>query len=218
METQFRNLDVLIHGQPMPPEFRDTKALVLCNDCSGKCTVPYHWLGLKCSICRSYNTVELQILGGDTAAVQAAATREPTSASTQAAATTAQARDVPTRPATQVEVSPIPVSTSEGVTIATRRRHSSHGTELMHHMSDRFARSLSTYIGTESHMSHLGHESDSEDEMLGFWSHTHGGGDLHGDDELDSGDDSAMSDIDEEEDDDEEEEEDENDLFLIGHR
>lgn len=63
METQFRNLDVAIQGQPMPAEFRDTQALVLCNDCSGRSTVPYHWLGLKCRICLSYNTVELQILG-----------------------------------------------------------------------------------------------------------------------------------------------------------
>ena len=63
METHFRNLDVEIQQQPMPPEFQDTKAVILCNDCCAKTSVKYHWLGLRCAICRSYNTVELQIIG-----------------------------------------------------------------------------------------------------------------------------------------------------------
>jgi uncharacterized CHY-type Zn-finger protein len=62
METQFRNLDRAIDGQPMPPQFRDTKAMVSCNDCYAKSAVKYHWLGLKCAICHSYNTVQLSIL------------------------------------------------------------------------------------------------------------------------------------------------------------
>lgn len=61
METQFRQIDLAIQSQPMPAEFRDTRSTVLCNDCSGKSTVAYHWLGLKCAICNSYNTVELQM-------------------------------------------------------------------------------------------------------------------------------------------------------------
>ncbi|KZF25516.1 zf-CHY-domain-containing protein, partial [Xylona heveae TC161] len=48
MEIQFRNLDRAIEEQPMPPQFRDTQAVVSCNDCSAKTIVPYHWLGLKC--------------------------------------------------------------------------------------------------------------------------------------------------------------------------
>lgn len=62
METQFRNLDRSIAEQPMPPEFRDTKAMVSCNDCYAKSAVMYHWLGLKCAICDSYNTTQLSIL------------------------------------------------------------------------------------------------------------------------------------------------------------
>jgi hypothetical protein len=62
MESQFRNLDRAIDGQPMPPQFQDTKAMVSCNDCYAKSLVKYHWLGLKCAICDSYNTAQLQIL------------------------------------------------------------------------------------------------------------------------------------------------------------
>lgn len=62
METQFRNLDRAIENQPMPPQFQDTKAMVSCNDCYAKSAVKYHWLGLKCAICDSYNTAQLSIL------------------------------------------------------------------------------------------------------------------------------------------------------------
>ncbi len=62
METQFRNLDRAIDQQPMPPQFQDTKAMVSCNDCYAKSAVKYHWLGLKCAICDSYNTAQLSIL------------------------------------------------------------------------------------------------------------------------------------------------------------
>ena len=46
----------------MPPQFQDTKAMVSCNDCYAKSAVKYHWLGLKCAICDSYNTAQLSIL------------------------------------------------------------------------------------------------------------------------------------------------------------
>jgi hypothetical protein len=62
MEIQFRNYDAAIQNQPMPDEYRDTRAVVSCNDCSAKSQTAYHWLGLRCSICRSYNTVALQLL------------------------------------------------------------------------------------------------------------------------------------------------------------
>ncbi|KAI9643918.1 hypothetical protein NHQ30_007269 [Ciborinia camelliae] len=62
METQFRNLDRAIDNQPMPPQFRNTLAMVSCNDCYAKSAVKYHWLGLKCAICDSYNTAQLSIL------------------------------------------------------------------------------------------------------------------------------------------------------------
>ncbi|EEQ86279.2 CHY and RING finger domain-containing protein [Blastomyces dermatitidis ER-3] len=62
MEAHFRSLDRTINDQPMPPDFRDTRALISCNDCSAKSAVHYHWLGLKCEICYSYNTMQIRLL------------------------------------------------------------------------------------------------------------------------------------------------------------
>ncbi|CZT00659.1 related to Zn-finger protein [Rhynchosporium agropyri] len=76
METQFRNLDRAIDLQPMPPQFRDTKAMVSCNDCYAKSAVTYHWLGLKCAICDSYNTAQLSILSDPAVEVPQLESRE----------------------------------------------------------------------------------------------------------------------------------------------
>ncbi|KAI2790435.1 hypothetical protein POX_d05948 [Penicillium oxalicum] len=65
MESTFRNLDRTIESQPMPAEFTDTKALIYCNDCGAKSVVKYHWLGLKCDLCESYNTAQIRVLQGD---------------------------------------------------------------------------------------------------------------------------------------------------------
>lgn len=62
MEIQFRNYDAAILDQPMPEEYSDTRVIVSCNDCSAKSQTAYHWLGLRCPNCRSYNTVALQLL------------------------------------------------------------------------------------------------------------------------------------------------------------
>ena len=40
----------------MPPEYKDVKMLMLCNDCQSMSEVPFHILGGKCGECRSYNT------------------------------------------------------------------------------------------------------------------------------------------------------------------
>ena len=50
MEWQFTRLRRAIESQPMPEEFRNTKALVYCNDCVAKTSVEYHWLGLQCGM------------------------------------------------------------------------------------------------------------------------------------------------------------------------
>ena len=50
MEAHFQHTKRLIEAQPMPPHLQDTKALVSCNDCSAKTTVPYHWLGNACDV------------------------------------------------------------------------------------------------------------------------------------------------------------------------
>ncbi|PLB34585.1 RING finger and CHY zinc finger domain-containing protein [Aspergillus candidus] len=65
MESTFRNLDRTIESQPMPAEFKDTSAIIYCNDCSAKSVVKYHWLGLKCDMCESYNTAQIRLLHGD---------------------------------------------------------------------------------------------------------------------------------------------------------
>ncbi|KAI4207609.1 MAG: hypothetical protein LQ346_000416 [Caloplaca aetnensis] len=64
MEMQFRHLERAIENQPMPPEFQATRASVYCNDCNQKSTVKYHWLGLKCGVCDSYNTAQLEMIHG----------------------------------------------------------------------------------------------------------------------------------------------------------
>ena len=76
METQFQNLTRAIEMQPMPPQFQDTKAMVSCNDCYAKSAVKYHWLGLKCAICDSYNTVQLSILSDPAVEVPIIESRE----------------------------------------------------------------------------------------------------------------------------------------------
>ena len=43
----------------MPPEYRDTKMIILCNDCLKESKVPFHVFGGKCSKCRSYNTTRI---------------------------------------------------------------------------------------------------------------------------------------------------------------
>ncbi|POR38075.1 Putative RING finger protein C2F3.16 [Tolypocladium paradoxum] len=204
METQFRNLEVAIQSQPMPAEFRDTKATVLCNDCSGKSTVPYHWLGLKCSICRSYNTVELQIHGEGSQELQA--TGE----------TSGGAADAPSQ---QVQDSARPTAISAGSRVGTwipnRRRHSSHGVELQHRVPDRIARSLSPLpMGMDTHFPPLAADIDSEDDILGFWRGNQGDDDSSGQDESDSDQDDSdgLPGVDDDEEDDEDE------IILIGHR
>ena len=46
----------------MPEQFADTKASVVCNDCAARTITPYHWLGNKCLVCDSYNTIELRLV------------------------------------------------------------------------------------------------------------------------------------------------------------
>ncbi|TWU71630.1 hypothetical protein ED733_001556 [Metarhizium rileyi] len=216
MGTQFRNLDVAILSQPMPPEFRDTKATVLCNDCSGKCVVPYHWLGLKCSICQSYNTVELQIHGQGTQELQTAAERADATASVQQSAEIQRSAITP--PATS--------SRAENW-ISNRRRHSSLGIELQHRASDRFARSFSPLESSaDSHLAQIAADIDSDDDILGFWRGNRSQQDETGDEgedglsvDSDSDQDSDLDiGVDEDDDDDDDDDDDEDDILLIGHR
>jgi len=40
----------------MPEELQALKMQILCKDCSQKTEAAYHFYGLKCSACGSYNT------------------------------------------------------------------------------------------------------------------------------------------------------------------
>ncbi|KAG5823302.1 hypothetical protein H9Q74_006595 [Fusarium xylarioides] len=199
MESQFRNLDVAIQTQPMPPEFRDTTAVILCNDCSGKSTVRYHWLGLKCSICRSYNTVELNIVGGDRAGSQPPAEMQPIVETGRDASGSVSGTRAP-------------------IAVGNRRRHSSHGVEAQYRAPDRVARSVSPgNMGFDSIMAHLPPDEESEDDILGIWRIRNRGNNASENDEDSELDDlsDTLSDAEEEDDDDDE---DENEIVLIGHR
>jgi len=95
MDAQFRGFDMTILAQPMPEEYRDARAIISCNDCSAKSQTSYHWLGLKCPHCLSYNTVQLQLLNMPGQEAPNTATSVPTSATW--GPRTLSARDVATR-------------------------------------------------------------------------------------------------------------------------
>ncbi|KAI8692714.1 hypothetical protein NCS56_00028500 [Fusarium sp. Ph1] len=204
MESQFRNLDVAIQSQPMPPEFRDTTAVILCNDCSGKSTVRYHWLGLKCSICRSYNTVELNIVGGERLPAQPSMNEEG---------------EASTEPRESGRDASTSISGSRGaIAVSNRRRHSSHGVEAQFRAPDRVARSVSPVnMGFDSIGAHLPPDEESEDDILGLWRSRNRNDESSDDDsELDDLSDDALSEAEDEEDDDDDD--DANEIVLIGHR
>ncbi|CAI0651116.1 unnamed protein product [Colletotrichum noveboracense] len=244
MQSQFRQLELAILSQPMPPEFRDTRATVLCNDCSGRSSVPYHWLGLKCAICTSYNTVELQISGGREGAATAQAI--PSRGGRDGATTTRPLPIDPPTPAAILEMaaildSPLAGATdgSTGIldpssTIATdgtvtgttigRRRHSSHASneaQARFLVLDRLARSASPAPTpglppslARNPLHGAIEEEESDNDILNLW------GRFQRRSEEDS--DSMSTDLEEEDDEydeeDDDDDDDDNDFMLIGHR
>ncbi|KAI5809012.1 zinc-ribbon-domain-containing protein [Peziza echinospora] len=62
MESQFRALDIEISSQPLPAPYDNWRCLISCNDCSARSNVSFHFLGLKCEICRSYNTRQIRLI------------------------------------------------------------------------------------------------------------------------------------------------------------
>jgi hypothetical protein len=84
MELQWRKLDHEIAAQPMPEDDEELEGLlpqlvgqeggeansngrtrrprnvwIGCNDCGSRCWTAFHWLGLKCHNCDSYNTTQM---------------------------------------------------------------------------------------------------------------------------------------------------------------
>jgi hypothetical protein len=220
METQFRNLDRAIDNQPMPPQFQDTKAMVSCNDCYAKSAVKYHWLGLKCAICDSYNTAQLSILSDPAVEVPPIESREAENASP---------------PVQTNHEGPASIDLGPELGPARHRRHSSHihtpsaSLGLFYRFSpyplpQRIGRSVSPVrslgLLEEAVISRAMETDDSADEDdLDFWGRDERRSftsaeimDDEMEDEEESDDDSAMDECDEED-------ADEEDQFeLFGHR
>ncbi|KAF3924330.1 hypothetical protein ABW21_db0208986 [Orbilia brochopaga] len=62
MESRFRYLDHEIQRQPLPEPYKFWHCHIICNDCSAKSDVSFHFLGLKCDTCKSYNTCEVKLI------------------------------------------------------------------------------------------------------------------------------------------------------------
>lgn len=60
MSDYFALLDSAVRMQPMPPAYAATTSNIYCQDCCKMGNVSYHFVGLKCQHCGSYNTRELQ--------------------------------------------------------------------------------------------------------------------------------------------------------------
>lgn len=62
MEAQFRILDTEIANQLLPEPYNNWRSIIICNDCSAKSDTPFHFLGLKCQNCKSYNTSQDELI------------------------------------------------------------------------------------------------------------------------------------------------------------
>ncbi|XP_060043858.1 RING finger and CHY zinc finger domain-containing protein 1 isoform X3 [Erinaceus europaeus] len=58
MTRYWRQLDDEVAQTPMPSEYQNMTVDILCNDCNGRSTVQFHILGMKCTLCDSYNTAQ----------------------------------------------------------------------------------------------------------------------------------------------------------------
>lgn len=59
MSEYFAMLDAAVRMQPMPAAYAGTMSNIYCQDCGKTGTAPYHFVGIKCGTCGSYNTREL---------------------------------------------------------------------------------------------------------------------------------------------------------------
>jgi len=49
-------IDLEVQSMTMPPEYKDIKVKILCNDCHKESNVAFHIAALKCEHCQGYNT------------------------------------------------------------------------------------------------------------------------------------------------------------------
>lgn len=226
MESQFRRLDRHIEEQPMPEEYRDNRAYIFCNDCNSRSVTRYHWLGLKCAICESYNTTQLELLGAEqTPLLQEEAERAHQAGVSEAALTASQSHTPTGELVHTIEPRTTSGAASRPVPIETATvPHSPNARSpwlLPHSPTGRSVRSMSpvvgSYFGTGSRTPEPVRRDTTpleEDEDLDFWgrphSPSHNVNMEDGSDSEESSSDDAM----EEDGDDEDEDE----MDLIGHR
>jgi len=157
MESQFRRLDRHIEEQPMPEEYRDNRAYIFCNDCNSRSVTTYHWLGLKCALCESYNTTQLELLGAAEMPQLQEQQERAQQAGVSESAITASQSHTPTGELTQpVDIVPVDVVRAASEALP---RPSETGTDpqsprsrsswlLPHSPTARSARSLSPVVGS----------------------------------------------------------------------
>lgn len=217
MESQFRNLDRQIASQPMPEEYRNQTAYVYCNDCTLRGITDFHWLGVKCAVCESYNTTMLdQMDSSDTTTLPEASTAEVIS-----------------------EIAPLPLNvTDEAVPIPNSRAASRRPSTAISANGDRDspwlrpqyrgARSLSPVVGNYFGLDRREQPTtpstvNNEGEDMDFWGrpfesplpgeHTEKSSDDEGEEELEE-----ESSSDEEMEDNADDDEDDDPMDLLGHR
>jgi uncharacterized CHY-type Zn-finger protein len=230
MESQFRRLDRHIEEQPMPEEYRDNRAYIFCNDCNSRSVTKYHWLGLKCTICESYNTAQLELLGAEETPQLQEQQQLAQQLGTSEAALTASQSHTPTGEMTQpVDIAGLtqvsPRAAAEAVpTSGTPASRSSW--LLPRSPTARSARSMSpvigSYFGTSQRSSgtpeappRRGTTPLEDDDDLDFW----GGPSSPRQDDLEQEDSESDSESDHDETmEDDDEDEDDDAMDLIGHR
>ena len=222
MESQFRRLDRHIEEQPMPLEYRDTRAFIFCNDCISRSVTAYHWLGNKCGLCESYNTVLLEQMGSEQ--VPPEQEQQVQDAGAGEAGITASQSHTPTEELTQPAfgMTPIvpPTPPTQPVPVVTRSPRV-NSPWLMPHSPERSVRSVSpvveSYFGTGQSIQEVRRGTPLEDDDdLDFW----GARSPRSQDDMETGDpdDESSSDgldaMEEDEPDDEEEDV----MDILGHR
>lgn len=65
MEINFKLLDGEIRNCPLPAPYTSWRCVYKCNDCDARGITNYHFLGIKCRSCYSFNTILLQVVKDD---------------------------------------------------------------------------------------------------------------------------------------------------------
>ena len=52
---------MLSQFEPIPPDFKDKRLILLCNDCEKKSDIKFSFEFLKCAECGGYNTSEVDM-------------------------------------------------------------------------------------------------------------------------------------------------------------